>query len=175
MIKDNSTAENLFVQNVGIVLLNNYFPILFNRVALIQDDQFVSSKAQNDAIYYLQYLAKGVNDSLESSLALNKILCGLSPETPIKSPLIIPEDHAAIIEGLIKASIEHWTVIGQSSNDGFRGNWLVRDGYLRGSDQQWSLTVEKRSYDLLIDRSPFSFSIIKFPWMPKPLHVEWLF
>lgn len=69
--------------------------------------------------------------------------------------------------------ISYWPAIGNTSVNGFRGNWLVRDGLLTELEDKWELTVEKRAYDVLIHQSPFSFSIIKLPWMEKPLHVTW--
>ena len=75
--------------------------------------------------------------------------------------------------GLIEAAISHWTAIGRCSVDAFRGNWLIRDGILTEHEDKWELTVEKRVYDLLLNKSPFSFSIIKHPWMSKPLYVNW--
>lgn len=49
----------------------------------------------------------------------------------------------------------------------------MRNGLLNETANRWTLTVEKKAYDLLIQKSPFSFSIIKFPWMEKPLHIDW--
>ena len=92
---------------------------------------------------------------------------------PVKDGITITDEQKELIEGLINAVINYWPAIGQCSIDGFRGNWLVRDGLLTEQDDRWELIVEKRAYDLLINRSPFSFSIIKHPWMKKPLHVTW--
>jgi len=92
---------------------------------------------------------------------------------PVKEDIDISEKEKNIIDGLISAAISHWPRIGKCSVDGFRGNWLVRDGLLTEQDDRWELTVEKRAYDLLISKSPFSFSIIRYPWMPKPLYVTW--
>ena len=92
---------------------------------------------------------------------------------PVLYGIEIGENDKNLIEELINAAISYWPEIGSCSIPGFRGNWLVRDGLLTEFEDRWELTVEKRPYDLLISHSPFSFSIIKYPWMPKPLHVNW--
>ena len=51
----------------------------------------------------------------------------------------------------------------------------MRNANLVEKNDFWELTVEKRAYDLLIHKSPFSFAIIKYPWMEKPLHVVWAY
>jgi hypothetical protein len=35
------------------------------------------------------------------------------------------------------------------------------------------LKVQPRAFDMLLDRLPWGFSIIKLPWMQGVLHVEW--
>ena len=117
----------------------------------------------------------GMTETDESLLTLNKILVGLSPNTPVKNSVEMTQEQKDLIDGMINAAISYWPSIGQTSVNGFRGNWLVREGILRETEDRWELTVEKRPYDVLMIKSPFSFSIIKLPWMTKPLHVTWPF
>ncbi|HET6991708.1 MAG TPA: contractile injection system tape measure protein, partial [Bacteroidia bacterium] len=161
------------VKNAGIVLLNNYIMRLFERLEIIQNRKFVNKEAQLDAVHYLQYIITGLCHTEESFLPLNKVMCGLSLSQPVQSGLAISDEHKKIIKGLVQAAISHWPNIGDTSIDGFRGNWLVRDGLLVEQEDKWELTVDKRPYDILIYKSPFSFSIIKYQWMDKPLHVNW--
>jgi hypothetical protein len=167
--------EGIPVRNAGLVLINNYLPALFERLGITQNNSFMDVMAQLRAVHYLQYVVTGFNNTEEFLLPLNKVICGLPLEQPVEDGIEISEDHIKIIEGLIEAMISHWPAIGASSVYGFRGNWLVRDGLLTEQEDRWNLTVEKRPYDLLIDHSPFSFSIIKHSWMDKPLHVNWAY
>lgn len=165
--------DTTYVQNAGLVLLNNYFQMLFERLELLENGQFVSVGAQKDAVRYLQYLATGLTDVEEAYLPLNKVLCGLSISEPIPNELSISVADKELMDGLIKAAINHWSAIGESSIDGFRGNWLVRAGMLKEQEDNFELTVEKKAYDLLINQSPFSFATIKYPWMSKLIRVTW--
>ncbi len=168
-----TTQAGIAIKNAGIVLLNNYIQMLIERLGLLDNNKFKDNASQLEAVHYIQFVITGLSKTEESFLPLNKVLCGLPIATPIQEEITITETQKNLIEGLIKAAISHWPSVGDTSIQGFRGNWLVRDGLLTETDDRWELTVEKRVYDLLIHKSPFSFSIIKYPWMEKPLHVTW--
>lgn len=161
------------VKNAGLVLASNYISMLFERLEITKERAFISGTAQTEAPHYLQYLVTGLSATEESLLPLNKVLCGLDLHEPLREGITIAEDKKKLINGLLNAMIGYWPAIGNCSADGFRGNWLVRDGLLTEHEEKWELTVEKRAYDVLIHQSPFSFSIIRLPWMNKPLHVTW--
>ena len=161
------------VKNAGLVLSNQYIPILFARLNLIDDKKVFEPEKQAAAVHYLQFLAWGQMETNESDLVLNKILCGIPLLKPITNQTIISPADKEMMMQLLQATIEYWTAIGSSSIDGFRANWLIRDGLLGEQDDRWELYIEKRTYDILINNSPFSFSVIKYPWMTKPLYVQW--
>jgi hypothetical protein len=165
--------EGIAVRNAGIVLLNSYIVMLFERLKLVANNQFISPEDQTNAVHYLQYVITGLNKTEEIYLPLNKVLCGLPLAYSVPDEIEIKEETKQLIDGLIKAAISYWSAIGDCSIDGFRGNWLVRDGILVELADKWELTVDKRAYDVLINKSPFAFSIMKYPWMAKPLHVIW--
>ncbi|WP_394759182.1 contractile injection system tape measure protein [Flavobacterium sp.] len=168
-------SEAIAIKNAGLVILNNYFDMLFERLHLTANKQFTSAENQSKAVHYLQYLVTGLSITEEAYLPLNKVLCGLPLTQTVPTGITISEAEKQLLDGMIKAVISHWSSIGESTVDGFSRNWLVRDGLLQEREDRWELTVEKRAYDVLLNRFPFSFSIIKFPWMEKPLHVIWGF
>lgn len=176
MLNTSSTLKStsaIPVKNAGIVLLNNYIEMLIERLGLLKDKQFKNKSSQLNAVHYLQYVITGLTKTDEALLPLNKVLCGLPITTPIMDSISITEEEIKLINGLISAAISHWPSVGDTTIPGFRGNWLVRDGLLIEKEDRWELTVEKRVYDLLLHKSPFSFSIIKYSWMEKPIYVTW--
>lgn len=48
--------EAITIQNAGLVILNVYFTMLFERLHVVQTNTFVSDLARINAMYYLQYL-----------------------------------------------------------------------------------------------------------------------
>jgi hypothetical protein len=161
------------INNAGLVILHSFFPILFEKLGLIKDKQFLSASAQLSAAQYLQYIVTETVVNSRDAASLINVLCGLPAARPVNSNGPISWDDKKLIEGLIHAAINYLPAIGETSVQGFRGNWLARNGVLTEQEDRYELTVEKKAYDILLHRSPFSFSVIKHPWMPKPLYVNW--
>lgn len=161
------------INNAGLVLCQGFISELFNRLGLIEGDQFVSQDAQCCAVHYLQYLATGKSNTTDHSLRLNKMLCGVPFSVPVEQNIEVNVEKADVLNSLIEALVNYWPAIGISSVDGFRSNWLVRDGTLTETENRWDLLVEKRSYDILLQRFPMSYSLIKLPWMNKSIYVTW--
>ena len=172
-----STAQAnsyLVVHNAGMVILSSYYRAYFERLGLIgSDGNFISKIEQMKAVNYLQYLVTESENTEENLLLLNKILTGIPLKSPISQNFPITEEEKQLANSLIKSAISHWPAAGATEISGFRGNWLLRDGFLVETDTYWELTVDRRAYDILLNSSPFSFSIIKYPWMTKPLRVTW--
>ena len=170
-----SQSQRIDVSNAGLVILNSYYELLFERLNLLDNNQFISESERIKAVYCLQYLAIGLSQADESSLSLNKVLCGIDTQDSIGNSVVISDQDKVLMDGLLESAISSWTSLGRSSIDGFRGNWLVREGILTETEDHWKLTVERLAYDILLSQSPFAFSVIKLPWMEKPLYVTWSF
>jgi hypothetical protein len=167
--------EEILIHNTGLVLLNGYYFQLFERLGLTENHNFKNEEFQLQAVHFLQYLATGMEQSEAPDLVFNKVLCGIPVRTSVSEGIAISEEQKELMEGLIMAAINHWPAIGDSSIDGFRGNWILREGILYETPDSFVLTVEKRAYDILMNKAPFSFSLIKLPWMLKPLRVNWAY
>ena len=161
------------VNNSGLVLINNYVTALFERLKLLKDSEFRTTTAQMQAVHYLQFIVTGSDSITETTLPLNNVLCGLPASQPVPHGIVTSDEQKKLIEGMLKSVINHWPASSNPSLAAFRETWLQRPGVLGEQEDQWELTVEKRSIDVLIDVSPFSFSVIRYPWMEKPVHVKW--
>jgi hypothetical protein len=165
--------EDVFINNAGLVLLYGYYFQLFERLGFTENHTFKNEEFRLQAVHFLQYLATGMEQTEASYLVFNKVLCGIPVRTSVPEGITISEEQKELIEGLIMAAISHWPGIENCSIDGFRGSWLMREGIIYETPDDFVLTVERRSYDLLMNKAPFSYSLIKLPWMLKPLRVNW--
>lgn len=166
--------DELYVDDAGLVLLWPFFTRFFDRRGLLDEHrQFLDLPAQHRAVAHLGHLATGDPDPPEFRLPLAKLLCGLAPDADDLRDG--PLDPDAVDEGerLLAAVIEHAAVLRDMSSDGLRRTFLGRPGALLVRDGAWLLRVERRDYDVLLDRFPWSWSWLKLPWMPDPLQVEW--
>lgn len=161
------------IRNAGLVLLNSFIPMLFQRLNLLQENQFTDLLSQQHAALILHYLSTGAEHADEAELLLNKLLVGLEPEQSLPAAIEIDVSEMELCNSLLHFAIQNWSAIGCCSVDGFRGNWLIRNASLSDAGDHWRLIVEKRAYDVLLARSPYSYSLIRLPWMKKAIYVTW--
>ncbi|MDH3647885.1 MAG: contractile injection system tape measure protein [Gammaproteobacteria bacterium] len=162
--------DQMLVTNAGIVLLAPYLPRLFAMLELTGDDGFVDDER---AAHLLHYAATGGTDALEYELALNKLLCGITFGRPLARVFESSDVEREAVASLLNAVIEHWRTAGNTSVDGLRTSFLQREGRLHRVEQGWHLLVETRAFDMLLDGLPWSYNLIRYPWMDGVLHVEW--
>lgn len=165
----------IIVDLAGLVLLGPYLPTYFQALHLGEGGVFTSREDQYRAVHLLHFLATGLENPEEPMLVLPKIFCGLPLEEPIPLELALSEVEKTESLGLLKAAIQNWPVLKNTSPDGLRSGFLQRMGQLSRSQShaQWVLRVERMGQDLLLERLPWSISVIKLPWMEAPMQVEW--
>ena len=167
-------AEELIVQNAGLVIAAPYLPKLWTMFNLTTDeDKFKGLHEAERAVHLLQFMTDEKRESGEYRLVLNKILCGIHLSRPITRRIKITTNEREAIEGLVRGMIENWKTIGHTSVEGFRESFLQRRGRLTFKDNAWHLKVEQRAFDMLLDSIPWGFATIKHPWMEKVVYVKW--
>lgn len=172
---DHAQPVSVYVRNAGLVLLAPFFPRLFGLLNLLDEKKTLSVRAhQIKAIYMIQYLVTADEILPEYELFLNKLLTGYEPGESFPSFLKIEEADLQILLSLLNGVRQNWSKMKNTSIQGFRTSFLLRDGVLEEQDDKWLLMVDPRAYDVLLDTLPWSYSPIKFPWMMKPLYVKWL-
>ncbi|CAK9885829.1 MAG: hypothetical protein XXXJIFNMEKO3_02246 [Candidatus Erwinia impunctatus] len=166
-------SEAVTVYNAGLVIASTYIPMLFQRLALTNGQQFVDAHAQHQALFSLQWMATHTHRAPEYQLPLNKVLCGLAPVSPVPDEVALPEGAETLIDGLLTALITHWKVLRNTSVSGLQSTFIQRGGLLTSTPTHWQLTILPGTFDMLLDQLPWSFQTIKYPWMDKPLFVSW--
>lgn len=162
------------VRNAGLVLLHPYLARFFEACAIDLRSDRPASEVYDLAAAALYYLAAGEAEPAEYELGLIKILLGLEPSHPLPlGPGLLGEPVKLEAGRLLDSFIGHWSALKSTSRDGLRGAFLQRPALLRDGDDNWLLQVESGGIDVLLERLPFSYSIVKLPWMQKPIQVEW--
>jgi len=162
-----------YISNAGLILLANYLPAFFDQLKLLEGGEFVSKTNQIKALFLLHYLCSSKEEVSEYIVPLNKILCGLSLDEPIPQYFLLNEEERQECTELLKAVIENWQRVGNMSIDGFQEAFINRDGILSSENNQWTLRVERRGYDILLDSLPWSFSYTQLSWMQELIITEW--
>lgn len=166
--------ESLAVENAGIVLLGPYLQAFFGELELLQGVSFADEMAQYRAVFLLHFLATGEQNPDEPTLVLQKILCGLPAEAPIPAHIPLSAAEKSESFSLLEAVIRNWPALKNTSPEGLRQAFLQRQGSLRFlPDPYGLLQVERKGQDLLLERLPWSYSVIRLPWMGGVMRVTW--
>jgi hypothetical protein len=155
------------------VLAAPYLPYFFKGLGLVENKEFISKEAQNRGVLLIQALLDESHAYEESDLLLNKILCGMSPSEPIEVNFSPTKLETEEIKNLLDAMVARWTALKSTSGAAMAKGFFRREGSLRRIDKGYQLMIPRISIDILLNRLPWTISIIKLPWMEETLYTEW--
>ena len=163
------------VPYAGLVLLHPFLPHFFRAAGfepVRAGDPAHAGTARAAAL--LHFAACGDEEPYELQLGMIKVLLGFAPDTPmpLAGGLLTGADRDEV-HALLTAVVEHWQALKRTSVAALRTSFLRRPGLVRRDDNGWRLQVEPSSFDVLITRIPWNLSLVKLPWMPIPIHVDW--
>jgi hypothetical protein len=166
-------VDGIFISNAGIIILAPFLPMIFKNLGLWNGDAL---SPIDKAVCICGWLSSGNPKLHESELVLPKILCGLEPDMLVETGNF-SVDEAMIKEAnnLITSVIEYWSVLKNTSVDGIRSSFFLRNGKLEKKGRDWILRVEQQSYDMLLQQLPWNISMIKLPWMNRMIFSEWIY
>lgn len=165
--------ETFPISNSGLVLAAPFLPYFFKGLGLVENKEFVSKGAQNRGALLLQALFDDSYFYEESELLLNKIICGIDPSEPLGVSFIPTDLEKEEIQNLLDSMVARWTALRSTSGASMAKGFFTREGSLRRVDKDYQLTIPRISIDILLNRLPWTISIIKLPWMEETLYTEW--
>lgn len=171
--KPENEAIRLDIENAGLVLLAPYCPVLFRHLGYLTDKDFKDLDCRIRAAFLLQYMLYERCEFQESELSLNKLLTGCVMEQAFPKRVELTGEEKKWCGDMLKGAMGNWDKMRNTSSQGFRDSFLIRKGILQETGDFWQLGVEERGYDILLDSLPWNYSPIKFPWMEKPIYVNW--
>jgi hypothetical protein len=165
---------HLYPDNAGVILLAPFLSRLWTQLGWATERGFADTDTAWLAVQLIQYLCDGQAETPpEYCLALPKILCGFRPDAVFEPPRALNDAERTEGDALLQAVLEHVPGLGLKTTGALRGSFLMRRGVLRPGDFQWLLTVEKETYDIVLQKVPWGFQVLKFPWMAVAVFVEW--
>lgn len=168
-----NTEDPIYLGGAGVILIHPFLPTLFQKIGLMVNSQFIDDEAVYSAINAIYYAAYGRPPEGEHQLPLCKLLCGVDINHPIKLTTSIDTSTIALIESLLQAVIQQWSILKQTSIAGLRETFLQREGSLQVKEDEYQLTIKQMGLDILIDHLPWGISKIKYSWMPKMISITW--
>jgi len=166
------TSAGQRVGSAGLVLLHPFLTRFFRHLGFLDDAGGLHSDFRWQAVQALQFLALGTCGLPEPTLVMEKTLCGI-PLHEVAAFPVLENTIPAECDHLLEAVIAHWSVLGKTSPSGLRESFLARPGILRFEGPRVVLTVEKRPYDMLLDKLPWPAGPVMCKWLSHPIRVRW--
>ena len=165
--------DGIFTPHAGLVLLHPFFKSLFNHLGITRENHFISTQLQEKAVALLHFIATGLTDAEEYQLVVPKILCSYPLEQSLSGEVELSETDKTEALDMIKAAIEQWAILKNTSADGLREGFLHRNGKIYTKDRNICFVIESHAIDVLLDHLPWNLSIVKLPWIEELIKVEW--
>jgi len=174
-LKLDLSVDRIAIENAGLVLFWNDLPLYFDRLGLLKDGVFSDVHEAGKAAHFAQYLVNERTNTPEHEMALNKVLCGLYPESSVLAKIYPTGTEMKLANGLVHSLCQRWGPLQGTSIEGMRETFLNRPGILSRPDSDGPLTldVERGPFDMLLDRLPWGITTIKTRWMKEVLFVKW--
>ncbi len=174
--KDNNVLPDdaLYISNSGLVLLHPFLQSFFFELGLLNpQNQFLSKASAFKAAVLLYYLQCGERYYKEWEMGLNKIICNIPVSEVLPDGIELSENEIAECETLLQIVIKYWEALKGCSTQALQQTFLVREGKISYIQNTWLLQVERTGTDILLDRLPWGYNTIKFPWNPNIFYIEW--
>lgn len=176
-IPDTDDMPEFFpIGNAGLCLLAPWLIRLFGMLGYLDEERrkLKDTASKIRAVFLLQYLVYGEErEYRESELNLNRLLSGLSRHVPLPKRLSLAENEKQTADSMVAGVKANWPQLKGTSVRGFRQSFIARNGTLEQQEERWLLTVEKKTHDILLESVPWSFRLIRLPWLKKYIQIVW--
>lgn len=166
--------------DAGLVLAAPYLPLLWQRLGWVKQQAFVSVTQAWQACALLHYMARHQYDSALppnywQCWQLNMLLCGVTPPVPAGWQPELTPPQLELADSLLAGILAQWPKLANSSVATLQECFLQRSGSLfqAANSSGWQLQLDSGPYDMLLDGLPWSYSLIRYPWMQGELYVHW--
>lgn len=167
------TGKRIAVSDSGLVLVHPFFRMIFSRLGLLTDeDDFISISERIRAAKLLKFIVTGEQKMDDASLVLEKVICNIPLKYHINKDFRPTPNEQEEVEALLKAVISYWDPFHGTSIRTLRETFMQRKGVIEFDGQNWTLHVEGKSIDLLMDTIPWEFQYIITKWS-NPIIVNW--
>ena len=168
--------KHIPISNAGLVILFPFLPMLFMRLNMLSQDRrgFNSNESKVRAIFILQRLiANEDREYDEKDLFLNRLLINYPSNEPLPKRVELNQDELNTIDSLLETAKTNWSEIRNTSIRALQESFLNRAGFIEKTEWECTLTVEERACDILLDSIPWSYKLVRLPWMENILKVNW--
>jgi hypothetical protein len=94
-------------------------------------------------------------------------------DEPVPFDVQLKQEEIEECHNLQSVVLERWEVLKTTNPEALRKGFLQREGRLSNKGNGWHVFIERETLDIMLDRLPWSISIISLPWRNDLIYVEW--
>ncbi|WP_194775014.1 contractile injection system tape measure protein [Pararhodonellum marinum] len=159
--------------NTGVILLHPFLNELFTKLELMKGSNFKNRSSRSKGALLLHFLATGNEKMTQDEMEFPSLLCDLPPKTAFDLSLKLNKQEKEEANRVLLVTIDRWKALKNTSPDGLRSGFLMRNGTVERINNDWKLKVEKKSIDVLLDQIPWNLGMVKLPWRRDLWMVDW--
>ena len=165
-----SNAEQ-YIQNAGLILIHPFLKTLFEHCDLFDSK---NSQLLNPELcaHLLHYIATGKTNAPEYDMAFEKFLCNIPLHQTINRHIKLTRKHKAEAKNVIESVQHNWSAMKKSSVALLQNEFFQRPGKLV-IDHDYTLTVERKTQDILLEKLGWGIGFVKLPWQEKFIFINW--
>lgn len=177
LLKEKNEIDKILKQHyittekAGLILIHPFLKELLFEIGVLTKEYKI--KKPNKAALTLHYIVTGSQEFTNLDMAFEKLLLGIPLETIISKKTILSKDEIEIINTMLRAALQHWDVLKNSTITTLRDMFLKREGKISCEKNKIHITVEKKAQDILLQKLPWNISIIKLPWLSELILSKW--
>lgn len=163
--------EHFYAAHCGLVLLHPFLSSFLKNCDLL--DHAKQLKDPTLTAHLLHYVATGNTAAYEHQLQFERFICHIPAGLPLERHVELSQELIAKADELLQAMLGHLPQLKSSEPKLLQNEFLSRDGKVVLTDENPRITIERKTQDMLLDSKPWSTSIVKLPWLPYLIFVDW--
>lgn len=169
---DGISEDGQYVQNTGLILIHPFIKTFFEHCGLLNKETQELTDPELCA-HLLHYVATGNTNAPEYEMIFEKFLCNIPMNQSINRHIKLSGKHKAQAKNVIESVQHNWSPMKKSSPALLQNEFFQRPGKLVVTDYDYTLTVERKTQDILLDKLNWGIGFVKLPWKEKFLLVNW--
>ncbi|WP_426482349.1 contractile injection system tape measure protein [Chryseobacterium sp. R2ACT005] len=164
--------EGQYIQNAGLILIHPFIKTLFEHCELI-DPKTQQLTDPELCAHLLHYIAAGKTNAPEYDMIFEKFLCNIPMHQTINRHIKLSRKHKTQAKNVIESVQHNWAPMKKSSAALLQNEFFQRPGKLTITDSDYTLTVERKTQDILLEKLSWGIGLVKLPWQKKFIFVNW--
>lgn len=170
--EDVTQNEGQYIQNAGLILIHPFIKTLFEHCELI-DPKTQQLTDPELCAHLLHYIATGKINAPEYDMIFEKFLCNIPMHQTINRHIKLSRKHKTQAKNVIESVQHNWAPMKKSSAALLQNEFFQRPGKLVITDSDYTLIVERKTQDILLEKLSWGIGLVKLPWQKKFIFVNW--